>query len=423
MLISFILFLPIDSQLLQHTKLAIFKILPHTDTPLLGESSVHSMRLETFKTSLYHFLLVFSLQVFAIISFLLYCFYIYLSKKSKLLKIIAVSFVIFYIITLASVTMNFFPRMESFYNAINVYFSLHSLLYDFQLLIIIIPMILGFIILTLTKKFDLDDNYAFILALFGVLVVLIVELANIEGRYVSMNKVYGEVYIFWGIASVYILYLLKDKFKLFSKPLGTKILFSLWIILFTFLFLSYLIFPILSSYQKASFKPPWLQDYPTLDGSDYLKFQHNSDYEAIKWINQNIRGTPRILEVPGRSYQYTSRISIFTGLPTVLGMDFHMSLMLSVDWPHIVAQSKDADTIYNTTNNEEALKLIKKYNINYIYIGELEKNYTGIHTGQGLEQKEYTKDGLEKFNQHPENYQKIYDNNNVQIYKVYTTNV
>src|SRR5439155_320898 len=47
------------------------------------------------------------------------------------------------------------------------------------------------------------------------------------------------------------------------------------------------------------------------------------DYVAITWLQDHVAGSPVILEGRGRLYSWANRVSIYTGLPTVLGWDWH----------------------------------------------------------------------------------------------------
>src|SRR5678810_331943 len=64
---------------------------------------------------------------------------------------------------------------------------------------------------------------------------------------------------------------------------------------------------------------------PSLDGLGYLQKQRPGEYLAVAWLRQNVRGTPVVLEAQGPSYQDFGRISMLTGLPTVLGWDYPVS--------------------------------------------------------------------------------------------------
>ena len=50
----------------------------------------------------------------------------------------------------------------------------------------------------------------------------------------------------------------------------------------------------------------------------------SSDYAAILWMQDNIQGSPVILEGLGyREYLWANRVSIYTGLPSVVGWRWH----------------------------------------------------------------------------------------------------
>ena len=49
------------------------------------------------------------------------------------------------------------------------------------------------------------------------------------------------------------------------------------------------------------------------------------DFTAINWMLDNIQGTPVIVEGLAPLYHWRSRVSIYTGLPTVLGWDWHQT--------------------------------------------------------------------------------------------------
>jgi YYY domain-containing protein len=111
---------------------------------------------------------------------------------------------------------------------------------------------------------------------------------------------------------------------------------------------------------------------PTLDGIAYMYAWYPGDYEAIQWLNNTISGSPVILEETCGPYQWYSRVSIYTGLPTVLGWDAHESQQR---YPSdVAARVPDVQTIYATTDANQALELLHKYHVRYVYLGQLERN-------------------------------------------------
>ncbi len=182
----------------------------------------------------------------------------------------------------------------------------------------------------------------------------------------TVFKLYLQIWILWGIASGYCLYrsisLLKRRS---SRNGGNK---TIWIVLFCILFASCGICSLTITAERIS-----LDHNPrSLDGTEYLNLSDRGEYLAISWIRREITETPVILEAPGRnSYSTDSRVSAFTGLPTLIGWRWH-EIMWGRGWDEIGQRVKDADTIYRTHDVPLAIDLLDKYNVSYVYIGAAE---------------------------------------------------
>jgi len=166
-----------------------------------------------------------------------------------------------------------------------------------------------------------------------------------------------------------------------------------------------------------------LKALQSLNGMTYLEKDHRADFLGIQWLNDNVEGTPVILEYPGvRAYNYDSRVSANTGLPTLVGWlnheqiwrkqwvkkdpesieklqeagklpkDFLKEGKVSEDYSLDRVKIHDltglrkshAEKIYTEPDFEKIASLIKDYQVKYIFVGELER-------------KNYSKEGLEKF--------------------------
>ena len=110
-----------------------------------------------------------------------------------------------------------------------------------------------------------------------------------------------------------------------------------------------------------------------------------------------VKGQPVILESQGDSYTDYGRVSTNTGLPTVLGWTVHEWLWRgSYDIPSPrITEIKD---LYETSDIVKAKELIKKHNIEYIFIGNLEyQKHPGLdenkfkQLGEVVFQKDNTK--------------------------------
>ena len=141
---------------------------------------------------------------------------------------------------------------------------------------------------------------------------------------------------------------------------------------------------------------------PTLDGLAYLERWRPGEYKAVAWLRENVRGTPVVLEAHGPSYQEFGRISAYTGLPTVLGWDYHVQQRGNAD---TAGRAAAVEAIYTTPSPEIAEGLLRRYHVGYVYVGR-------------LEQTTYPPAGLAKFDDATETFPLVYENPEVRIYRV-----
>ncbi|MCS7060661.1 MAG: DUF2298 domain-containing protein, partial [Anaerolineae bacterium] len=102
------------------------------------------------------------------------------------------------------------------------------------------------------------------------------------------------------------------------------------------------------------------------------------DYEAIRWMQDHVDGSPTIIEgtTGGNLYRWGNRFSIYTGLPTVVGWQWHQRQQRAALSDRIV-YDRDDDLVefYGTPDIEQALRLIRRYDARYIILGDLEHVY------------------------------------------------
>jgi len=95
---------------------------------------------------------------------------------------------------------------------------------------------------------------------------------------------------------------------------------------------------------------------PTLDGMAYLQQHSPHELAAFEWLNRNVGGIPVLVEAQGPSYQDFSRVTMNTGLPTVLGWDYHVTQRAQSD-RDIRRRKADITTIYTSKNEQESPRL------------------------------------------------------------------
>jgi YYY domain-containing protein len=119
---------------------------------------------------------------------------------------------------------------------------------------------------------------------------------------------------------------------------------------------------------------------PTLDGAAFMTAWYPGDYAAIQWINDNISGAPVMLEDSCISYGWYGRVSVYTGLPTVIGWSDHEGEQRY--GAEVGVRVTDVQTIYATTDPDLAMSLIHKYGVQYVYLGQLERAACGDFGGK-----------------------------------------
>ncbi len=162
-----------------------------------------------------------------------------------------------------------------------------------------------------------------------------------------------------------------------------------------------LIYPVLGTYHRcqrfrsgALSPTPYL---PTLDGSAYIKQRYPGEYDALRWVRENIPSGDVILEATGAPYSFHGRVSTFTGRPTVLGWGNQESLWRDWSWKRITERTDDITRMYDETRKQTITPLLRKYGIRYVYVGTLEAkkhNAAGLRAFAGAFPLVYARDDV-----------------------------
>lgn len=162
----------------------------------------------------------------------------------------------------------------------------------------------------------------------------------------------------------------------------------------------------------------------TLDGMAYMQYagyeEHNAytdnydrmdlsqDYNAIRWLQDHVEGSPVIVEANSRNlYRWYSRYTIYTGLPGVVGWEWHQQQQRALnpgDW--VTQRVYEVDDFYNTLDAAAARRFLLRYDVRYIVLGQLERT---TYYGPGLDKFESYDGRL---------WQEIYRDRDTVIYEV-----
>ncbi|MHB1415370.1 MAG: DUF2298 domain-containing protein, partial [Chloroflexota bacterium] len=236
--------------------------------------------------------------------------------------------------------------------------------------------------LALQRDRPVAETFLLGLLALGVGLGLFCEFFAIKGDIDRMNtvfKFYLQTWIVWGIASGVLLVLLFDRLAKVRSMWANGWQAGLGLVV-----AAVVVYPIVATPARILDRFDPLMG-PTLDGEAYMQqatyvdegrvLALGQDQAAIDWLKQNVTGSPVILEGWAPYYRWGARVSIYTGLPTVIGWDWHekqqrWGYQYEVD--RRVAEVNDA---YSSPDPQKALAVLREYGVSYVYVGALETAY------------------------------------------------
>jgi len=209
----------------------------------------------------------------------------------------------------------------------------------------------------------LGQSFVLLLIFLGTLLILGPEFVylrdNFNYRINTIFKFYYQAWILLSLASAY----------------GTAILLRnlrgaanrVFSVSFALVLVVGLTYPALGVFTKTnSFNPPF--DY-TLDDFDRVQRENPDEAAAMLWLQSAPDGI--VAEAVGGAYSAYARVSIYTGLPTVLGWGNHEGQWR--DYALQGSRQQDIETLYSTSDWSATQEIINRYNIRYVYVGSLER--------------------------------------------------
>jgi YYY domain-containing protein len=227
----------------------------------------------------------------------------------------------------------------------------------------------------------------------GLLLTMVVEIIVMGGDIGRMNtvfKIYNQAWVMLGISAATAFGFLLNEFRKWLP--GWR---RAWKIAAVALTAGAALFLLMGGMGKMHDRMN--TDAPhTLDSMNYMThvtynefgvdLDLSEDYRAIRWMQDNVQGSPVIAEAAPAGIQYTwlGRFSIYTGLPDVVGWEWHQMQQRLMFSDMVKARGLEEDLFYATTDANAARDFLRKYNVRYIIVGQLER-------------AKYAGDGLNKF--------------------------
>ena len=243
-----------------------------------------------------------------------------------------------------------------------------------------------------------------------------VDLVRLQGDIGRMNtlfKYYLEAWVLFSLAASYMLWRMGYDGRF--RPVNPRWPHLFWLGVVALLILSSLIYTGLGTWARVSDRFNDLP--PTLDGMAYMEqavhwekdqpIELKWDGAAIRWMQDNVAGSPVVLEAHTEQYRWGGRIANYTGLPTVLGWPWHQIQQRGVYSDEIRVRAGHVREMYETEDLELAESLLRQYDVRYVVVGDLERIF-------------YPGDGLAKFDRMAERgaATRVFDNGHVTIYQL-----
>jgi YYY domain-containing protein len=205
--------------------------------------------------------------------------------------------------------------------------------------------------------------FIFLLILVGALLALFPEFFYLQDQFGwrinTIFKFYFETWILWGLAAAYgLAVLLHSAESLRGRAVQAGLLVLAGMTL---------IYPVFGLANKTNnFKP---STGLTLDGNAFVKKFSLDEWAGIAWLQSAPLGV--LVEAVGGDYTDYARVSTRSGQSAILGWPGHVSQWRGGS-KEMGSRQTDIQTLYQSTDWQTTLKIIREYQIKYIYVGNLE---------------------------------------------------
>ena len=252
-----------------------------------------------------------------------------------------------------------------------------------KIALIALPLCLWALALLLAPGVPDGKKLLFFMVGTGLLLTIVVELVHLVGDIGRMNvvfKLYLQAWMFLALAAGVGLALTWRDMNQWQG--GIQALFQVPLIL---LLTAALMFPIFATRDKVTDRMD--PDAPhTLDGMKYMessRYQVNGvdmdlgqDYRAIQWLQDEVQGSPVILEAQAYEYYWGNRYTIYTGLPGVVGWNYHQRQQRAVAGSDKVqARVDEVNAFYMSLDKAFVEAYLEKYRVEYIIVGQQERAF------------------------------------------------
>ncbi len=250
-----------------------------------------------------------------------------------------------------------------------------------------------------------------LMSLFIAAGVDIITVKNDIGRQNTIFKFYIQAWWLLAIAATYAIWRLWDVGAFITRRMNA--LKALWISVFAVLAVGVLVYPVMATDVRLDDRFNGIG--PGIDGEAYMDeavyrsrgvtLEFATDRPGIEWLRDHVKGAPVVVEAQWDLYTWANRVSIYTGLPTILGWDWHQTQQRHEYRWEVQRRRAAINNFYTTRDISEARDFLDEFDVRYVYVGELERGA-------------YPPSGIEKFATEPElNLHPVFSQGPVTIYE------
>jgi YYY domain-containing protein len=238
-------------------------------------------------------------------------------------------------------------------------------------------------LLLIRRELALEKRIVLFLVGTASALTILVEYVVLRGDISRMNTVFKFYLQVWTLLSISAaaaaswVYADIDRWK--------KLWRNVWFLIVGVLVFVAALYPITAAPAKISDRisneaPNSLDGMAFMETSSYFDVTGSvplsEDYRAIQWVQENITGSPVIVEANTPEYRWGSRFTVYTGLPSVVGWNWHQRQQRGESGgTSVFERVNEISSFYTRDPIDEALDFLARYDVDYIIVGQLERSY------------------------------------------------
>jgi YYY domain-containing protein len=245
-----------------------------------------------------------------------------------------------------------------------------------------------FVLLSRRRVEDLASQATLLLTLLAATVLFVPDFAYLrdvfDSRFNTVFKLYYQAWILLAVATPYALFSIAR----IVRARGPQALRMIWYALAIGLAICTAIYPI----EGVNSQPQSAAFSTTLDGLAYMRDVNPDAYAAISWVRDNTKPSDVVAEAFGSDYWVDgleragyspNQMSALAGRATIIGWPYSHEALWRGDYgggsdaaaagAMLSQREADVTTLYTTTSKQSALDIIRKYHVNYLYVGPFEQ--------------------------------------------------